>query len=58
MKDKGLCNTCAYAKGCVFPTKFPVLECEEFSDYIANGKLRKPGKIHRVVSSYVATESE
>lgn len=33
MKNKGLCDTCINDKKCVFRTKFPVLHCEEFSDY-------------------------
>ncbi len=33
MGNKGLCITCLFDKGCVFPRKTPVLFCEEFSDY-------------------------
>ncbi len=33
MGKKGLCVTCANDKGCAFPRRFPVLQCEEFSDY-------------------------
>jgi len=31
-KKKGLCSTCEHDKDCAFPRKFPVWECEEFSD--------------------------
>jgi glutamate synthase domain-containing protein 3 len=31
-EDKGLCSTCVYEKECVFPRRYPVLHCEEFSD--------------------------
>ena len=57
-RDKGLCNTCVHGKSCIFPTRFPVLQCEEFSNYVSNGKLKQHGKIHRIVSSYAATECE
>jgi len=33
MEKKGLCITCVHDKDCTFPRKFPVLQCEEFSDY-------------------------
>jgi hypothetical protein len=33
MKNKGLCITCVHDKECRFPRKFPVLQCEEFSNY-------------------------
>lgn len=33
MENKGLCINCINDKGCTFPTKFPILQCEEFSDY-------------------------
>ncbi len=43
MKNKGLCNTCINNKKCVFPQKFPVLQCEEFSDHEpkAGKKIKK-----------------
>jgi len=31
MSTKGLCLTCVYDKGCLFPQKYPVFECDEFS---------------------------
>jgi len=33
MENKGLCLTCVFDKKCIFFRKFPVLQCEEFSDY-------------------------
>ncbi len=33
MEKKGLCSTCVHDKECTFLRKFPVLQCEEFSDY-------------------------
>ena len=33
MVKKGLCITCTSDKTCTFPRKFPVWQCEEFSDY-------------------------
>lgn len=33
MAKKELCITCSYDKDCTFPRRFPVLQCEEFSDY-------------------------
>lgn len=32
MGKKGLCETCVNDKGCTFPRKFPVLQCEEFEE--------------------------
>jgi hypothetical protein len=31
MLNKGLCLSCDNEKGCIFAKRFPVLECEEFS---------------------------
>jgi len=33
MEKKGLCSTCVQDKGCAFPRRFPVWQCEEFTDY-------------------------
>ena len=33
MENKGLCETCVNDKDCTFSRKFPVWQCEEFSDY-------------------------
>ncbi len=33
MEKKGLCINCTHDKDCSFPRKFPVWQCEEFSDY-------------------------
>jgi len=33
MGNKGLCETCVNDKDCTFSRRFPVLQCEEFSDY-------------------------
>jgi len=35
MKGKGLCITCVHDKNCVFTKSPPVLQCEEFTDYIS-----------------------
>ena len=40
MARKGLCSTCVNEKGCTFPRKFPVLQCEEFTGY--EPKPRRP----------------
>ena len=32
MENKGLCETCVHDKECTFSRKFPVIECEEFSN--------------------------
>jgi len=32
MVKKGLCVTCVNDKDCIFSRRFPVLQCEEFSD--------------------------
>ena len=39
MVKKGLCITCANDKTCTFPRKFPVWQCEEFSDYEPTAKI-------------------
>ena len=33
MERKGLCSSCIHDEDCTFPRKFPVWQCEEFSDY-------------------------
>lgn len=38
MENKGLCETCVYDKECTFSRRFPVIECEEFSDYEPTGE--------------------
>jgi len=43
MEKKGLCITCAYDKGCAFPRKFPVVQCEEFTT--EEPKPEKAGRI-------------
>jgi hypothetical protein len=45
MEKKGLCNTCVNDKGCTFPRKFPVLQCEEFTGY--KPKPTKPTEAKR-----------
>lgn len=32
MLNKGLCLNCKNERSCIFAKKFPVLECEEFSE--------------------------
>lgn len=50
MADKGLCISCVNGIECVLPSRFPILECEEFSihrvtpreDKRAESKKQKP----------------
>ena len=42
---KGLCSSCVNDKGCTFPRRFPVLQCEEFTGY--EPKLKKLKKLKR-----------
>lgn len=44
MEKKGLCSTCVNDEGCTFPRKFPVLQCEEFTDYEKKTKRAKKQK--------------
>ena len=39
MQNKGLCVTCSYDETCSFPRRFPVLQCEEFSDNEPTAKI-------------------
>lgn len=39
MEKKGLCDTCENDKGCIFQSRFPILQCEEFTN--PNNNLRK-----------------
>jgi len=39
MEKKGLCDTCENDKGCTFRTRFPILQCEEFTN--SNSKVIK-----------------
>jgi hypothetical protein len=42
MENKGLCVTCVSDKDCTFPRKFPVIQCQEFSDESRkHGRSRK-----------------
>ena len=43
-KKKGLCITCVHDKGCTFPRKFPVWQCEEFTDVESKPTKRKKKK--------------
>ena len=40
MVKKGLCITCANDKTCTFPRKFPVWQCEEFSEYVTKAETK------------------
>ena len=44
MKTKGLCSTCVNDKECTFPRKFPVWQCEEFTDVKPKTTKRKREK--------------
>jgi hypothetical protein len=57
MKDKGLCRTCNSDKECIFTRRFPVLYCEEFSDYVSH-KNNDKSKVKNTHYSEVATEAE
>jgi len=50
MKNKGLCITCVNDKGCAFSRKFPVLQCEEFTNYESRPlkAKRRKNKIQKV----------
>jgi hypothetical protein len=41
MEKKGLCDACLNGKGCVLPTGFPVLQCEEYTDRPPKAKSKK-----------------
>ncbi|MCK4326310.1 hypothetical protein KAW55_06095 [bacterium] len=45
MKKKGLCSTCVNDKGCTFPRRFPVWQCEEFTGF--EPKLTKVKKVRQ-----------
>ena len=47
MNDKGLCLTCAYDKRCLFPRKYPIFECDEFSTVKVKPIALKRKKIRR-----------
>ena len=47
-EKKGLCITCVNNKVCIFPGKFPVFQCEEFSDYEPRPKKLKDAKPQRM----------
>ena len=45
MDEKGLCSTCVHDKKCAFPRRFPVWQCEEFSNYESKPiKAKKVGR--------------
>jgi len=50
MKNKGLCITCVNDKGCTLSRKFPVLQCEEFTNYESRPlkAKRRKNKIQKV----------
>lgn len=43
MVKKGLCVTCVNDKDCSFSRRFPVLQCEEFSDNEPTAKITNSG---------------
>jgi len=45
MEKKGLCSACVNGKGCTFPRRFPIVQCEEFSGF--KPKLIKRKKVTR-----------
>ncbi|MCX5706950.1 MAG: hypothetical protein NTW13_04760 [Candidatus Omnitrophica bacterium] len=45
MLSKGLCLSCKNDKSCIFARKFPVLECEEFSNEEAEKAAHKKQRI-------------
>ena len=48
MENKGLCGTCANDEDCNFRREFPVLQCEEFTDYERKTKRAKEQKKKRL----------
>lgn len=42
MGDKGLCDTCENDKGCILQSKFPIIQCEEFTAF--NHGVRKAAR--------------
>lgn len=57
MENKGLCSTCNADKTCVFPRRFPVLQCEEFNDHVNRKRSAKP-RPGNTRSSQDITEAE
>jgi len=59
MGKPGLCSTCAHLTTCIFVKDSAVVwSCEEFSNESSAPVSFKQGKIKRVISGEVATESE
>lgn len=54
MVRKGLCISCVNDKTCAFPRKFPVWQCEEFSDFVS----LKPTKRREVKKERSKTADE
>lgn len=46
--DKGLCISCNYEKSCVFPRRFPILECEEFNNNGVYARHKQSTRVHKV----------
>ncbi len=57
MENKGLCISCNSDKTCVFPRRFPVLHCEEYSDYV-NHRYAVKTKLRNTSYSEQLTEEE
>ena len=50
MGKKGLCDTCNNDKSCIFQTRLPVLQCEEFAS--ANHKLTAAKRVKQNKGTY------
>ncbi len=48
MSEKGLCSSCVNDKGCTFPRKFPVLQCEEFTGFEPKPTKRRKAKCEKM----------
>jgi len=47
MEKKGLCLTCMNDKECTFSRNYPVLQCEEFTDYEPEPTKAKKKKLEK-----------
>jgi hypothetical protein len=53
MKNRELCSTCINDRGCTFPRRFPILQCEEFDGYEP-----KPTRVRKVKQEKMEFDEE